>query len=71
MLLEEVEADLGLNRRTRIFATDVDAAAVAVARAGHYALKDLAAITPVRLDRFFALDGDQGNPSRAMRPRAA
>jgi two-component system CheB/CheR fusion protein len=69
MLLEEVEADLGLNRRTRIFATDVDAAAVAVARAGHYALKDLAAITPVRLDRFFALDGDQGKVSHALRER--
>ncbi len=43
----------------QVFATDIDAQAIAVGRAGYYAQGIVADITPARLRRFFRKDGEQ------------
>jgi two-component system CheB/CheR fusion protein len=45
-------------RTLQIFATDLSADAIAVARGGRYSVKIAEDITPERLNRFFSADGD-------------
>lgn len=44
--------------RLQIFATDIDATAIAKAREGVYTLNDAADVSPERLRRFFTLEGE-------------
>lgn len=57
MLLCEHAGTRGGMPQLRIFATDIDEAALAVARAGHYPLALLRHVSPERLKRFFEGEG--------------
>jgi two-component system CheB/CheR fusion protein len=48
------------NRRVQIFATDIDAEAITVARAGLYPSSIAADLTPERLARFFSMEPNSG-----------
>jgi two-component system CheB/CheR fusion protein len=50
-----------------IFATDIDASAVAVAREGLYTLNDAADVSPERLRRFFSREGDAYQVRKELR----
>jgi two-component system CheB/CheR fusion protein len=58
ILLREHMAKLDSPPQLQIFATDIDARALAVARAGRYRSNIEAATTPERLARWFAREGD-------------
>lgn len=51
----------------QVFATDIDAAALAHARAGLYHANDTAAVSPERLQRFFTAEGDHYRVGRELR----
>jgi two-component system CheB/CheR fusion protein len=53
--------------RVQIFATDIDEAAIAVAREGLYTLNDAADVSPKRLLRFFTKEGDSYRVQRELR----
>jgi two-component system CheB/CheR fusion protein len=59
LLQEYAEAEGGSGPRIQVFATDIDEAAIATARAGRYPSSLLAGLSPERLARFFAagIDG--------------
>lgn len=52
--------------KVHIFGTDIDAAAVAVARAARYR-KAMAGVSPERAERWFAEDGDESCPIKEIR----
>jgi two-component system CheB/CheR fusion protein len=54
ILLRETLETLGSNLAVQIFATDLDAEAIDVARAGEYPERIAADVSPRRLERFFA-----------------
>lgn len=58
MLMAEKTMDIFDAPKVQIFATDIDEAAIAVAREGRYTLNDAADITPERLRRFLVPDGE-------------
>jgi two-component system, chemotaxis family, CheB/CheR fusion protein len=60
MLLFEEQEKLRSDHQIQIFATDIDANAIAVARAGLYPAGIAADIEPQRLARFFAADATSG-----------
>ena len=68
LLIEEAERR---ERRPEIqlFATDLDEAALATARAGRYPATIAADVAPERLARFFVADGDHYRVSPAVRER--
>lgn len=53
--------------RVQIFATDIDEAAIAVAREGYYTINDAADVSPERLKRFFNREGDGYRIKREVR----
>ncbi len=55
LLVEHMEV-LKANYQLQVFATDIDARAIAVARAGQYPASIAADISPARLSRFFTLE---------------
>jgi two-component system CheB/CheR fusion protein len=59
LLVERIEA-LRAGYALQVFATDIDARAVAAARAGEYPAGIAAELSPERLARFFSLDADGG-----------
>ncbi|KAA6438308.1 PAS domain S-box protein [Dyadobacter flavalbus] len=58
MLMAERTMDMIDAPKVQIFATDIDEAAIAVAREGRYTINDAADISPERLRRFMVPDGD-------------
>jgi chemotaxis methyl-accepting protein methylase len=50
-----------------LFATDIDDAAIAVAREGYYSLNDAADVSPERLRRFFVKEGDRFRVRKEIR----
>lgn len=53
--------------KIQIFATDIDEAAIAVAREGYYTLNDAADVSPERLRRFFNKEGEGYRIKREIR----
>ncbi|MGV3600828.1 MAG: CheR family methyltransferase [Dyadobacter fermentans] len=53
--------------KVQIFATDIDEAALAIARDGKYSINDAADVSPERLRRFFTRDGDEYRIRREIR----
>ncbi len=53
--------------KIQIFATDIDDAAIAAARDGLYTINDAADVSPERLRRFFAKEGDEYRVRREIR----
>ncbi|UHG94615.1 CheR family methyltransferase [Spirosoma oryzicola] len=53
--------------RVQIFATDIDQAAIAIAREGLYTINDAADVSPGRLRRFFTQEGEQYRIRREIR----
>lgn len=56
ILLAERADQLPTAPKIQVFATDIDEAALEVARAGRYAAATLESVSPERLDRFFVAD---------------
>ncbi len=67
MLLLETLAEAQRNLRLQIFATDVDAEAVAIAREGVYPLTIEADVSPERLARFFVREDKGYRATRELR----
>ncbi len=53
--------------KVQIFATDIDEAAISVAREGLYSINDAADVSPDRLRQFFTPDGDDFRVRREIR----
>jgi two-component system CheB/CheR fusion protein len=53
--------------KVQLFATDIDEAAISVAREGVYTLNDAADVSPERLMRFFTKEGDSYRVIREIR----
>jgi two-component system CheB/CheR fusion protein len=66
ILLREAMERHGTAPKVQIFGTDLDAAAIAVARAGRYR-KAMAGVSPERAERWFAEDGDEHCPVKDVR----
>ncbi|MFV9504671.1 MAG: chemotaxis protein CheB [Oscillochloridaceae bacterium umkhey_bin13] len=69
ILLHELLAKLDTSLPVQIFATDIDEAALAVARRGHYDASITAQLTPERLARFFIPDGQGYQVIKPLRER--
>jgi two-component system, chemotaxis family, CheB/CheR fusion protein len=69
MLCAERTTDLLDAPSVQIFATDIDEAAIARAREGLYTASDVAELSPERLRRFFAREGDRFRVRRELRER--
>jgi PAS domain S-box-containing protein len=67
MLCAEISSNMFDAPKVQIFATDIDEAAVAVAREGLYTLNDAADVSPERLRRFFIREGDDYRVRREIR----
>ena len=67
ILLREQLARVDAPPRVQIFATDIDDQALEVARAGRYAEASVRDISPERLERFFAKDGDGYRVAKEVR----
>jgi two-component system CheB/CheR fusion protein len=67
MLLCEYASGLSEPPDIQIFATDIDAHALAIAREGRYTLNDAADVSPERLRRFFVKEGDGFKVRRDLR----
>jgi len=60
MVLCDYAAHLAAPPQIQVFATDIDENAIAAARDGYYTSNDAADVSPERLDRYFAREGDGG-----------
>ncbi|HUR35157.1 MAG TPA: CheR family methyltransferase [Vicinamibacterales bacterium] len=67
MLLCEYASGLSEPPAIQIFATDIDAHALASAREGRYTLNDAADVSPERLRRFFLKEGDSFKVRKDLR----
>jgi two-component system, chemotaxis family, CheB/CheR fusion protein len=67
ILLTEALASSNYAPQIQLFATDLDAAAIAVAREGFYSEADVADISPERLRRFFNKEPDRYRVKRDLR----
>jgi two-component system CheB/CheR fusion protein len=67
MQLAEQAPDPLVGPTVQVFATDIDEAALAKARAGLYTINDAADVSPERLRRFFLQDGDTFRVRRELR----
>ncbi|MDX2009206.1 MAG: chemotaxis protein CheB [Myxococcaceae bacterium] len=56
-------------RDFKVFASDVDGAALQTAAAGHYSQAELEGVSPARLERFFVADERGASVSRELRSR--
>lgn len=66
ILLREAMERQGAALKVQIFGTDIDAAAVAIARAARYR-KTMAGVSPERVERWFGEDGDEYCPVKVIR----
>lgn len=66
ILVREAIVRDGIERPVQIFGTDIDDVAVSAARAARFALK-LDGISPARIERWFARDGEHLCPIREIR----
>jgi len=66
LVREALERQGSTGLRVQIFGTDIDDAAVAIARAARYARK-MEGVSPERLERWFAEDGAEFCPMREIR----
>jgi two-component system, chemotaxis family, CheB/CheR fusion protein len=67
ILLREYMDTLHALPRVQVFATDIDEAALAVARTGRYPASLLGSVSPERLARFFIRDGETYVPTKEVR----
>ncbi|MET0637706.1 MAG: CheR family methyltransferase [Chitinophagaceae bacterium] len=67
MLLMEQLTGVPESPQVQIFATDIDDAAIAVAREGIYTLNDAADVSPERLNNFFIKEGNDFRIKRELR----
>src|SRR5262245_13522559 len=67
MLLTEFGANVPGGPSLQVFATDIDEAAVGVAREGLYTLNDAADVSPERLRRFFSKEGERYRVRKEIR----
>jgi two-component system CheB/CheR fusion protein len=67
MALSDAIATLSDPPRFQVFGTDIDADAIAVARAGLYTNSDVADVPPERLRRFFTREGEAYRVRRELR----
>ena len=67
MLIAEKNMHVTEGPVIQIFATDIDEAAIAVAREGLYTINDAADVSPERLRRFFNKEGDGYRVSQEIR----
>ena len=67
ILLAEHAVAGGDAPRLQVFATDIDEAALVIARAGCYPLAQLGGVSPERLDRFFTRDGVTRTVTKELR----
>ncbi|HKE84187.1 MAG TPA: CheR family methyltransferase [Vicinamibacterales bacterium] len=67
MLLTEFGANVPGGPSLQVFATDIDEAAVAIAREGLYTLNDAADVSPERLRRFFTKEGERYRVRKEIR----
>lgn len=67
MLCAEYALGMMGGPHVQIFATDIDDAAISVARDGVYTLNDAVDVTPERLRRFFTKEGDEYRVKREVR----
>jgi two-component system CheB/CheR fusion protein len=67
IMLRELMDRQSIVPKPQIFGTDIDEAAIAVARAGRYRLPALVRLTPERLAKWFVGDGDIHTPVREIR----
>jgi two-component system CheB/CheR fusion protein len=66
ILVKEAITAQGIVCRVQIFGTDIDEAAVAIARSGRYR-KAMVGMSPERIERWFAIDGEDFCPIREIR----
>src|SRR6185312_15656438 len=66
ILLREAIERHGVAPKVQIFGTDIDDAAVAIARAARYR-KTMAGVSPERIERWFAEEGDEYGPVKEIR----
>jgi two-component system CheB/CheR fusion protein len=67
ILLRERMDTLAVPPKVQIFGTDIDEAALAVARAGRYAPSAVEEVSPQRLDRFFTEEGGSHTVAKEVR----
>jgi two-component system CheB/CheR fusion protein len=67
ILLREHAARCAAQPRLQVFATDIDDAALQVARAGHYPETQLDSVSPERLERFFLREGGGRTVAKEIR----
>jgi two-component system CheB/CheR fusion protein len=67
ILLREHMATLDVAPQVQIFATDLDARALAVARSGRYAESIVSHVSPERLERWFVREGDTYRVAKELR----
>src|SRR5262249_21014599 len=67
MLLAEHVGDMTGAPGIQVFATDIDEAAIAIAREGIYTLNDAADVSPERLRRFFVKEGETYRVRKELR----
>ena len=67
MTLSDAVATVSDPPRFQVFATDIDADAIAAARAGLYSNSDVADVPPERLRRYFVREGDAYRVRRELR----
>jgi two-component system, chemotaxis family, CheB/CheR fusion protein len=67
MLLQDEINERGLDIRFQIFASDISASAIDIARVGAYPESIVTDIPPVRLRRYFTLEGGRYQVKRALR----
>jgi two-component system CheB/CheR fusion protein len=68
ILLHELLGDEAYKRRVKVYATDIDEGALAVARAGRYPVERLEGLSTEQLDRYFEPDGDAYRFRADLRP---
>jgi len=67
ILLNESLESIVTPQQIQIFATDLDAEAIAIARDGYYSLGEVADVSPERLRRFFVMEHDGYRIRRELR----
>ncbi|MEZ5536832.1 MAG: chemotaxis protein CheB [Thiolinea sp.] len=67
ILVVELQEKLGIGCDVQIFASDIDEAALEVARSGLYPESIVAAVTPERLQRFFVQEGQHYRVHKRIR----
>jgi len=67
MILHEIQGNKGVNFPFQIFASDLSAEAISVARTGEYSLQQLKNVSPKRIQQFFTKSNDKYRISKYLR----